>query len=126
MSTLIKYVLFYVKQQGNIEVYQDILKLLRRKRLLQLEEKIKLERAIEALSDENIRKQLTSEFGNRYNPAYAKDAIDRLKLEVNRLSKIVEGKNPYAEEKPGSGYGLLSGLGYGYGYGNDEGYGYFY
>jgi hypothetical protein len=87
--------------------------------------KTKLDKAIEAFSDANIRTRLSTEFGPKYNASYAEAVIKRLQEEIDRLNAIIAGKNPYEglleklkkpEEKKGMGYGLLSGLGEGYGY----------
>jgi hypothetical protein len=96
---------------------------------LSTKRKTKLDKAIEALSNQNIRSRLATEFGPKYDQTYAEAVIKRLQDEIKRLQSIIEGKNPYEglleqlkgpEEKNARGYGLLSGLGYG------EGYGYFY
>jgi hypothetical protein len=75
----------------------------------------KLQRAIEALKDENLLKIVSADLGSRYNPDYVKATIARLDAEVNRLKQII------GEQQKASGYGLLSGLG-----NDEEGYGYFY
>jgi hypothetical protein len=54
-----------------------------------------LDKAIEALSDAEIRKRLASEFGAKFDPAYAEANIKRLQEEIARLNAIIEGKNPY-------------------------------
>jgi hypothetical protein len=77
----------------------------------------KLNRAIAALEDQGLLKEVAADLGDTYNPNYVKDVIDRFKEEIARLEEIINWK---PEQKKGSGYGLLSGLGY------DEGYGYFY
>jgi hypothetical protein len=89
---------------------------------------VKLQRAIEALKDQALLKNVASDLGNKYDPAYITASIDRLQAEINSLNKLLTWKPEGQEQQQlvpvttttGSGYGLLSGLGYG------EGYGYFY
>jgi uncharacterized hydantoinase/oxoprolinase family protein len=77
----------------------------------------KLQRAIDALKDENLLKNVAEDLGDKYNATYVDAAIKRLEAEIKSLNDMLNWK-------PGQGYGLMSGLGYGEGYG--EGYGYFY
>jgi hypothetical protein len=92
----------------------------------------KIEKAIEALSNEQLREKVKEDLGKDYNVAYVEDAIARLNEEANRIKKLLEWKPTgeykmptlaltYGEPKQvgkglTSGMGLTSGLGYGYFY----------
>jgi uncharacterized small protein (DUF1192 family) len=93
----------------------------------------KLQRAIAALEDQDLLKNVAEDLGDVYNVDYVTSTIARLKDEIARLEALIKWEPPAkpkttvsqapsqpSSKKKGQGYGLLSGLGYG------EGYGYFY
>jgi polyhydroxyalkanoate synthesis regulator phasin len=96
----------------------------------------KLQRAIAALEDQALLKNVAEDLGDKYSADYVTDAINRLKKEIATLEATIAWKPPAPTttgqpppqpsakkitlKKKGQGYGLMSGLGYG------EGYGYFY
>jgi hypothetical protein len=97
----------------------------------------KLQRAIAALEDQNLLKDVAADLGDVYSADYVTDNINRLKKEIAALEATIAWQPPaptttteqpppqpsakkLALKKKGQGYGLMSGLGY------DEGYGYFY
>jgi polyhydroxyalkanoate synthesis regulator phasin len=99
----------------------------------------KLQRAIAALEDQALLKNVAEDLGDRYSADYVTDTINRLKKEIAALEATIAWKPPSqtttgsqvppqpsakkaALVKKAKGYGLMSGLGYDEGYG----YGYFY
>jgi hypothetical protein len=82
---------------------------------------VKLQRAIEALKDQNLLQNVAADLGSKYNATYVDDSIKRLEAEIKKLEEMINWK-PGQGYGYGYGYGLMSGLG------NDEGsgYGYFY
>jgi uncharacterized small protein (DUF1192 family) len=91
----------------------------------------KLQRAIAALEDQELLKDVAADLGDVYNVDYVTSTINRLKDEINRLEALIKWEPPAKPKttttqssqqiaKKAKGYGLLSGLSY------DEGYGYFY
>jgi hypothetical protein len=100
----------------------------------------KLQRAIAALEDQGLLKEVSADLGDVYSADYVTDAINRLKKEIAALEATIAWKPPAETttgsqvppqpsakkialvKKPAKGYGLMSGLGYDEGYG----YGYFY
>jgi hypothetical protein len=103
----------------------------------------KLERAIAALEDEALLKEVQADLEDRYKPEYVTDSINRLKKEIAALEATINWKPPAQQTAPTGtqpppqpsakkitlrkkGEGLLSGLGYGLTSGLGYGYGYFY
>jgi polyhydroxyalkanoate synthesis regulator phasin len=100
----------------------------------------KLQRAIAALEDQALLKNIAEDLGDRYSADYVTDSINRLKKEIAALEATIAWKPPAQTttgsqvppqpsakkisliKKAAKGYGLTSGLGYDEGYG----YGYFY
>jgi hypothetical protein len=94
----------------------------------------KLQRAIAALEDQALLKDVASDLGDTYSADYVTDSINRLKKEIAALEATINWKpkalatttsTEQAPPQPSStktlrkkakGYGLLSGLGYGYFY----------
>jgi hypothetical protein len=134
--------LAYLREQG---VFKDIGDLLRQKaeeyRLVHgvkpsskkgAKRRItKLQRAIAALEDQGLLKDVAADLGDVYNVDYVTTTINRLKDEINKLEALVNWQ-PVAQTtaqpppqpsavkqitaKKAKGYGLISGLGYGYFY----------
>jgi polyhydroxyalkanoate synthesis regulator phasin len=93
----------------------------------------KLQRAIAALEDQDLLKNVAADLGDKYSEDYVTEAIDKLKKEIASLEALLAWKPPPEQtgsqpppqpsakkitlrKKPGTGYGLMSGLGYGYFY----------
>jgi arginine/lysine/ornithine decarboxylase len=89
----------------------------------------KLNRAIAALEDQDLLKNVAADLEDKYNADYVTATINRLKDEINRLEAVFNWQPPAKSEttvsqpppqpstkKKGKDYGLLSGLGYGYFY----------
>jgi hypothetical protein len=93
----------------------------------------KLQRAIAALEDQDLLRDVAADLGDAYNVDYVTSTINRLKDEINKLEALVNWQpvaQPVAQPPPqpsaivkqtapakkAKGYGLMSGLGYGYFY----------
>jgi predicted DNA-binding protein YlxM (UPF0122 family) len=97
----------------------------------------KLERAIAALQDQALIKDVAADLEENFNQQYVTDTIGRLQKEIERLKATIAWKPPAQQQqqlalttesqpsqqttqtatlKKRKGQGLLSGLGYGYGY----------
>jgi hypothetical protein len=97
----------------------------------------KLQRAIAALEDQALLKDVAADLGKVYSEDYVTDSINRLKKEIAALEATINWQLPVkttatteeeeeeeptqlvkqtASKKKAKGYGLMSGLGYGYGY----------
>jgi arginine/lysine/ornithine decarboxylase len=93
----------------------------------------KLQRAIAALEDQDLLKDVAAELGDEYKVDYVTSTINRLKDEINKLEALVNWQpvaqtttqsssqpstivKQTATAKKAKGYGLMSGLGYGYFY----------
>jgi hypothetical protein len=95
----------------------------------------KLQRAIAALEDKDLLKEVAADLGDVYNADYVTDSINRLKKEIAALEATINWQPPAQQQlalttesqpppQPSAkkaaikkkGQGLLSGLGYGYGY----------